>query len=357
VGKASPRELKVDVLFALPDWRGGLGVRDFARFGRQVEELGYDAVFIGEAGIDPFLPLALAAEHTERIHVGTSIAVAVARSPVATAQAAHDLHELSGGRFILGLGSQVRAHIERRYGVAWKDPVSRMRDYVLAVRAIWRAWDDGERLAYEGRYTSHTLMTPYFSPHPSEHGTPPIFVAALGPKMTEAAAQVGDGLMVHPMATEAFVRAVVAPALDAGLARSGRQRSSVEVARTIFVATGVGEAELQSARGGVRDRIGFYGATPAYQAVFALHGLDGLQRKLNERAREGRWSELSELVPDDVVDEFAVCGPMDEIGPRLLKRCGHFMDRLQLCAPVQPAPDAWLPVLDHIRGTRRATEA
>jgi probable F420-dependent oxidoreductase len=347
-------QLKVDVLFAPPDWREGFGVGDFARFGREVEALGYDAIFTGEAGIDPFLPLALAAEHTRRIQVGTSIAVAVARSPVVTAQVAHDLNELSGGRFILGLGSQVRAHIERRYGIPWRDPGARMRDYVLAVRAIWRAWDVGEHLAYEGPFTSHTLMTPYFSPRPSEHGTPPIFVAALGPKMTGVAGEVCDGLLLHPMATEAFVRDVVSPALDAGLARAGRQRSDIEVARTIFVGTGKNDAELQAARAGVRDRIGFYGATPAYKAVFAMHGLEGLQRRLNERAREGRWTELSELVPDDVVDDFAVCGPIEEIGPRLLDRSAHFMDRVRLYAPVQPAAEVWLPVLEHLRASTRA---
>jgi probable F420-dependent oxidoreductase len=232
-----------------------------------------------------------------------------------------------------------------------------MRDYILAVRAIWRAWDHGERLAYKGRFTSHTLMPPYFSPRPSELAPPPIFVAALGPNMTGVAGEVGDGLLLHPMATEAFVRDVVAPALDAGLARAGRQRSDVEVARTIFVAMGEGDAELQEAREGVRDRIGFYGATPAYKAVFATHGLEGLQRRLNERAREGRWAELSELVPDDVVDEFAVCGPIEEIGSLLLDRCAHFMDRVRLYAPVQPAPDVWLPVLEHLRGVTRAAPA
>jgi probable F420-dependent oxidoreductase len=291
------------------------------------------------------------------VQVGTSIAVAVARSPVATAQVAHDLHELSGGRFILGLGSQVRAHIERRYSVPWEDPALRMRDYVLAVRTIWRAWDQGERLAYEGQFTSHTLMPPYFSPRPSEHATSPIFVAALGPKMTGVTGEVGDGLLLHPMATEVFVRDVVAPALDAGLVRAGRQRSDVEVARTIFVATGEGDAEMREAREGVRDRIGFYGATAAYKAVFATNGLEGLQRRLNERARESRWAELSELVPDGVVDEFAVCGPIDEIGPRLLDRCGHFMDRVRLYAPVQPAPEVWLPVLDDLRGGTRTALA
>src|SRR5258707_8882813 len=254
------------------------GLADAAGFGRRAEEIGFDGIWATETASDPFLPLLLAADATERITVGTAIAVAFPRSPLHLAHTARDIHHYSKGRFVLGLGSQVRAHIERRYSAVYEPPVARMRELILAIRAIWASWQDGAPLDFRGEFYTHTLMTPFFAPGVSEYGTPPIFVAAVGPRMTEMAGEVADGVFVHGLTTEKYLREVAAPALEGGLAKAGRSRDAIDICRPMFLVTGTNDKECAAAAGWVRDKLAFYASTPTYKPILELHGWADLQR-------------------------------------------------------------------------------
>ena len=234
---------------------------------RRHEKAGYDGLWSSESAHDPFLPLLLAAEHTERMELGTAIAVAFARSPMQLAYTAHDLQAYSGGRFTLGLGSQVKPHIERRFWMPWSHPAPRMREFILALRAIWSAWNDGTKLGFRGDFYQHTLMTPFFSPPPAPGGAPKVFLAAVGEAMTAVAGEVADGLLAHAFCTERYLREVTLPAFGRGLASSGRARADVEVSLLAMIATGRTEEEMARAVAGTRAQIAFYGSTPAYRGV------------------------------------------------------------------------------------------
>ncbi|MEJ7585829.1 MAG: TIGR03617 family F420-dependent LLM class oxidoreductase, partial [Acidimicrobiales bacterium] len=233
----------------------------------EAEAAGYDGLWTAETSHDPFLPHMLIAEHTERISMGTGIAVAFARSPMTTATTAHDLQVLSKGRFLLGLGSQIKPHIERRFSMPWSHPAPRMREYVQAMRAVWAAWNDGEKLDFQGDFYQHTLMTPFFDPGPNPKGNPAIFLAGVGQKMTEVAGEVADGFLCHGFTTESYLREVTMPALERGLQRSGRGRSDLQLSFPAFVVTGSTEEEMTAAARGTREQIAFYGSTPAYVGV------------------------------------------------------------------------------------------
>ena len=237
-----------------------------------LERRGYDGCWTAEINHDPFLPLALAAEHTSRIQLGTSIAVAFARNPMTVAQIGWDLQEYSEGRLLLGLGSQIKPHIEKRFSMSWSKPVARMREFVLALHAIWECWRDGTRLAFDGEFYTHTLMTPMFVPQPHPHGHPKVFVAAVGDRMTEMCGEVADGLIAHAFSTQRYFREVTIPTLTRGIERAGRQRRDVEVASPLFVVTGRDEAELTQNAVATRKQIAFYASTPAYRGVLELHG-------------------------------------------------------------------------------------
>src|ERR1019366_4796383 len=244
---------------------------------KQAELVGYDGFWVPETGHDPFLPLVLAAEHTERIKLGTGIAVAFARNPMNLAVMANDLQTLSQGRFLLGLGSQIKPHIEKRFSMPWSHPAPRMRELILAIRAIWATWDTGEKLDFRGEFYTHTLMTPFFVPEKNPYGHPKILLAAVGELMTEVAGEVGDGLLVHGFSTERYIREVTLPALERGAAKAGKSRADLTVSYPGFVVTGATEADVAAAAQAVRQQIAFYGSTPAYRPVLELHGWGDLQ--------------------------------------------------------------------------------
>ena len=309
------------------------------------EAVGYDGLWSAETSHDPFLPLLVAAEHTERIELGTGIAVAFARSPMTLASTAWDLQSYSGGRFILGLGSQIKAHIEKRFSMPWSHPAARMREFVLAMRAIWANWQDGTPLRFEGEFYRHTLMTPFFNPGPLPSGPPKVFLAAVGEKMTEVAGEVCDGIILHGFTTERYVREVTLPALERGWDRAGKTRADFQLSGPLFVVTGTDEESMAKAATGTKQQIAFYGSTPAYRGVLELHGWGDLQPELNRLSKEGKWVEMGELVDDEVLDAFAVVGEPEAI-PGLLKgRYGDIVDRLSFYAPYQSDPERWSKVL------------
>lgn len=312
---------------------GGLMIADLASTparARALEQAGYDGVVSAEISNDPFLPLALAAEHTERIELMTSIAVAFARNPMTAAQVSHDLNAFSKGRMILGLGSQIRPHITRRFSMPWDRPASRMREFIQAMRAIWASWYEGKQLAFRGDFYTHTLMTPMFVPAELSYGPPRVFLAAVGPAMTQVAAECADGLIAHAFTTDKYLREVTLPAVSRGLEAAGRAREDFEISCPVFVVSGRTEEALAAARTATRAQIAFYGSTPAYRPVLACHGWGELQTELNALSKQGRWQEMGERIDDEVLHAFAVVGEPSEILPKLAVRCKGAIDRL-LC--------------------------
>ena len=312
---------------------------------REAEDVGYDGIWSAETSHDPFLPLALAAEHTDRIELGTGIAVAFARNPMTLAMMANDLQTMSEGRFLLGLGSQIKPHIEKRFSMPWSHPAPRMRELILAIRAIWASWSDGSRLAFRGEFYRHTLMTPMFDPGPNPFGNPRIFLAAVGERMTEVAGEVADGMLAHGFTTQRYLREVTLPALDRGLAASGRTRTDVEISFPGMVVTGMDDAGFEAATKAVRTQLAFYGSTPAYRPVLELHGWGDLQTELNTLSKRGAWEQMAELIDDDVLNTFAVIGPLDDIAGKVLERFGGLVDRFNFYAPYPMAPERWAEVL------------
>jgi probable F420-dependent oxidoreductase len=299
---------------------------------RLLEELGYAGLFTDENRHDPFLPLALAAEHTERVDLGSSIAVALSRSPMQVANVGHDLQGFAAGRAIIGLGPQIRPHIEKRFGATWSHPAARMREFVLACHAIWRCWNHGERLDFAGEFYRHTLMTPNFTPPPSPYGPPRIWLAAVGPRMTEAAGEVADGVLLHPFTTPRYVRDHTLPGLRRGMAVSGRD--AVAVSGRCFVVTDAASEDW------VRRRISFYGSTPGYRPVLEAHGWGAAQDELNALSKQGRWDDMAALVTEEMLETFAVIGSLEEIPHLVRHRWDGLYDRVGL-APAPEDPTTW----------------
>ncbi len=318
----------------------------------EIEALGLDGTFSFEGPHGPFLPLVLAAQATERLQLSTAIAVAFARNPMTVAQDAQDLQRISSGRFTLGLGSQIRPHIERRFSMPWSRPTERMREFVLAVRAIWRSWSDGQPLRFEGEFYRHTLMTPFFNPGPNPHGDPRIVLAGVGPAMVEVAGEVADGLLVHPFHTRDFLAASTLPAFERGLRVAGRPRADVEVTAQTMVCLGHDTASVEAARARARAQLAFYGSTPAYRGMLDHHGLGELQPRLRALTREGRWGDLAAEVPEALLDLVCVSGLPDEVGRRLAERNG-FADRTALVLYDEAGPDGLAALLS---AAREATE-
>jgi probable F420-dependent oxidoreductase len=311
----------------------------------EAEAAGYDGVWSAETSHDPFFPLLLAAEHSERLELGTGIAVAFPRSPMHLANIGWDLQAYSKGRFLLGLGSQIRAHIEKRFSATWSKPASRMRELILATRAIWGSWQEGTKLDFRGDFYSHTLMTPFFNPGPNPYGAPKVFLAAVGERMTEVAGEVCDGLLAHAFTTEAYMREVTLPALERGMAKAGKRRSEFEISCPTFVVTGTNEQEVAAADQGVRQQIAFYASTPAYKPVLEQHGWGELQPELNRLSKQGEWVHMGTLITDDVVDAFAVRGEPEDIPKLILARYGDVMDRVTFYTPYKSDPERWKAVL------------
>jgi probable F420-dependent oxidoreductase len=295
--------------------------------GRSAEEGGYDAALFPEIAHDPFLPVALAAQATERVELITGIAVAFARNPMSVAVTANDLHRLSGGRFVLGLGSQIKPHITKRFSMPWSHPAARMREYVMALRAIWASWEDGTPLDFRGDFYTHTLMTPMFDQGPSEHGPPKVFVAAVGPAMTRVAGEVADGLMAHGFTTPAYFRDVTMAHLADGLAAAGRSRADVEV--TVPLMMVVDGPDREKSLQATRMQLGFYGSTPAYRPVLEHHGWGDLGDELNRLSKAGDWVAMGEAIDDEVLETFAIVADRDDIAAAVRERFGGLVDRVQ----------------------------
>ena len=326
----------------------GIGL-DLTKAGTQAQELedaGYSGIWTAETNHDPFLPLVLAAEHTERVELGTSIAVAFARSPMTLANTGWDLQAYSGGRFVLGLGSQIKPHITKRFSMPWSHPAPRMRELVLAIRAIWAAWNDDAKLDFRGDFYSHTLMTPFFNPGRNPHGNPTVFLAGVGERMTEVAGEVCDGFICHGFTTERYLREVTIPALLRGRAKAGRSDlEGFEIVGPSFVVSGNDDEQLAAAAQGTREQIAFYGSTPAYRPVLDLHGWGGLQDDLNAMSKQGRWVEMADLVDDEILNTFAVVGEPERIAPELRRRYGDCIGRISLYTPYKSDPERWKRVL------------
>jgi probable F420-dependent oxidoreductase len=318
---------------------------------RRMEADGYDGAFTFEGPHDPFLPLMLAAEHSTRLELTTAIAVAFARSPMTIAATANDLQAVSNGRFVLGLGTQIKPHIEKRFSMPWSHPAPRLRELVLAVRAIWATWNERVPLDFRGEFYRHTLMTPFFDPGPNPNGPPRIALAGVGPLMTEVAGEVGDAFIVHPFSTAHYLQSTTIPALERGLATAGRARSDLEISFPVMIITGDTTEELDTARFAVMTQLAFYGSTPAYRPVLDSHGWGDLQPELQQRTRSGEWAAMAALIPDELVDQFAVSGQPEEIAARITTRYGGLVDRVAFNAPYPAPPELWARVLRGFRET------
>lgn len=305
---------------------------------RELEEIGYDRAFSFEAKHDPFVPLAVAAEHTERIQLGTAIAIAFARTPMTLANVAWDLQTITRGRFVLGLGSQIQPHVEQRFSMPWTQPVDRMREIVLGIRAIWDAWETGGPLSFRGEHYTHTRMIPAFDPGPNPYGRPPVFTAGVGPRMTEVAGEVADGFLVHPVNTRRSLLELTLPALERGARRVGRDPSALEVVCVTIVVTGRDEDELQRSREAVRQQLAFYGSTPAYRPVFELHGYGDLHPALKALARQGQWDAMGALIDDQLIETVAVVGEPHQIADLVRSRLAGISDHVSLVNNRAPDP-------------------
>lgn len=330
---------------------GGLGfnLSKAAQEAREAEEFGYDGIWVPETSRDPFLPLTIAAEHTETIDIGTSIAVAFARSPMTLANTAYDLNQFSKGRFILGLGSQIKPHITKRFSMEWSKPAARMREMVLALRAIWDSWMNDAKLDFRGDFYTHTLMTPFFNPGPHAYGIPRVFLAAVGPLMTEVAGETCDGFFCHGFTTERYLREVTLPALEAGRAKAGKSMEGFEICGPSFVITGNNEEELEKAKIGTRQQIAFYGSTPSYRPVLDLHGWGELQPELNALSKQGKWEEMGDLIDDDILNTFAVVGEPEQVAPELNSRYGDVISRISFYAPYASDRSRWQKVISELQ--------
>lgn len=318
---------------------------------RAHEQAGYDGCWTGEINHDAFLTMLLAAEHTSSIELGTSIAVAFARTPMTVAQSAWDLQVHSHGRFILGLGSQIQPHIEKRFSMPWSHPVRRMEEFIAGVREIWRCWHTGDRLDFDGEFYTHRLMTPMFTPEPSEFPDPKVYVAAVGEAMTEMCGRAADGVLVHAFTTRRYLDEVTMPALNRGLAKADRDRGDVAVASPVFVVTGRDEGEMAAAAAAHRKQIAFYASTPAYRRVLDLHGWGDLQPELRRLSLDGRWDAMADLIDDDILGAFAVVAPVDEVGAALAERCAGVIDRVMPGFGSGTTESVIAAVLDEVRGT------
>jgi probable F420-dependent oxidoreductase len=313
---------------------------------RAAEAAGFSAAWTAETQHNPFLPLPLVAEHTARLRFGTAIAVGFARSPVTLAHVGWDLAEQSGGRFILGLGTQVKAHVERRFGMPWPEsPAGKLRELVLAIRAVWNSWQTGERLNFRGEYFRLTLMTPFFSPAPIAHPRIPIFIAGVNTGLARLCGEVGDGFHVHPLHTPAYVRQVVRPAIASGAAKAGRALSEIEVAGSVFVVASKKEREF------VRQQISFYASTPSYRPVLEHHGWGAVGEQLSALAARGQWDAMPALVTDEMLNTIAIAAPLAELAAPLKERYTGLLDRITLYSPFIPGQNdaGWKQLAEQVQ--------
>jgi probable F420-dependent oxidoreductase len=309
---------------------------------RALEAEGYDGVWMGETRHDPFLQSLRALDSTERMAVGTSVAIAFARTPMTVANSAYDLARYGRGRFVLGLGSQIKAHVERRFSMPWGQPAARMREFVLALRAIWASWQDGVKLDFQGDFYNHTLMTPMFAPPPHPWGPPPVYLSGVGELMTKMAGEVADGFFLHAFTTARYVEEVTRPALLRGRAAAGKPAlDGFSVSGLSFVALGRDEFELAAAVAGVRKQVAFYASTPAYRPVLELHGWGEAQPELTALSKQGRWDDMAALVDDSMLAAFAVVGTPTAAGKAFATKLNPLVDRATAYAPYEIDPTIW----------------
>jgi probable F420-dependent oxidoreductase len=304
-----------------------------------IEALGFDGLATAETAHDPYLPLVLAAEHTEQLELMTSIAVAFPRSPMITAYTAWDLARYSDGRFLLGLGTQVKGHNERRFSVPWESPGPKLRDLILAIRAIWTAWQERTPLDYHGRFYDFSLMTPFFDPGPIEHPDVPIYIAGVNPYICRLAGELCDGFHVHPLHSPKYVNEVIKPAVAEGAAAAGRRGQDVVLASSCFVVTGDSDEQMAQAAQAVKQQISFYASTRTYAPVLAAHGWEDIVPQLNEHSRKGQWPEMADLISDEMLAEFAVIGRRNEVGDLLREKYTGVLDRIGIYMPFRPGSD------------------
>jgi probable F420-dependent oxidoreductase len=316
--------MKIDVAVMAPT------LRSVPYIAQTAEAIGFDCLWTSETQHDPFLPLALVAEHTSRMEFGTSIAVAFARSPTTLAHIAWDLSKASRGRFILGLGTQVKAHIERRFGMTWESPAPKLREMILAIRALWQAWQGDGKVNFRGEFYKITLMTPFFNPGPIDHPDIPIYIAGVNEQLCRVAGELCQGFHVHPFHTAEYIRQIVLPNIQRGAAKAGRTRADVQLASSIFVATNDQEREI------ARQQISFYASTPTYKAVLDVHGWGAVNEKLGALAARGKWDEMPSLITDEILNEVAIVAPREEVVARIKQKYAGLLDRVTFYTPFDP---------------------
>jgi probable F420-dependent oxidoreductase len=319
---------------------------------KRAEELGFDALWSMEAGNDCFLPLVLAAEHTRRIKLGPSVAIAFPRSPMAMAYTAWDLAALSEGRFILGLGTQVKGHIERRYGMKWEAPVPKLREYILSLKAIFQCWAEGGRkLSFQGKYYNFSLMTPFFAPRPHNYRIP-IYIAGVNQQILRLAGEYCDGLHAHPFTSAKYLREFLIPHVEEGLAKAGRTRRDFTISTSAFVIVGRNQEEIERAKAGVRQQIAFYASTRTYRVVLEMHGWGEIADRLNQLAAQGNWASMGDLISDEMLEVYAVTGTYDNIAERVQERFTGLLDRVTFYLPYRAAFDdaAWRSLCKQFNG-------
>jgi probable F420-dependent oxidoreductase len=321
---------------------------------RAAESLGFDGLWTSETKHDAFLPLAIAAGATEKIDLGTSIAVAFSRSPMEVAQTAWDLQNLSDGRFILGLGTQVKAHVKRRFSMPWDRPVTRLREYIGALRAIWDSFQTEGSLSFEGEFYRHTLMTPFFNPGPIENPEIPVYIAGVNTRLAALAGELCDGFHVHPFHSPEYVRQTVKPAIAEGAKESDRDPEEVELATSVFVVTGESNEEIGEQCEKIRTQISFYASTPTYRTVLEAHGWEEVGERLGKFARDKKWDQMPGLITNEMLDAFCVEAAPDEVGPALKERYEGLIDRVALYTPFVPGErdDFWRTMIESVHATR-----
>src|SRR5215217_8912738 len=328
----------------------GKYLKGIYRTARTAENLGFAGLWTNETKHDAFLPLAIAANETEEIELGTSVAIAFSRSPMEVAQTAWDLQNLSDGRVILGLGTQVKAHVQRRFSMPWDRPVARLREYTGALRAIWDSFQTEGALSFEGEFYRHTLMTPFFNPGPIEHPEIPIYIAGVNTGLAALAGEVCDGFHVHPFHSPEYVRRTVKPAIAEGAQKGGRETEAVDFATSVFVVTGEKAAEIEEQREKMRAQISFYASTPTYRTVLEAHGWEDVGEELGKLARDKKWDEMPKLITGEMLDAFCVEAAPEEVGPALEERYEGLIDRVALYTPFVPGErdDFWRATIESV---------
>lgn len=323
-------------------------LNDTPRISKMIDDAGFDGLWTAEAAHNPFLPLTLAAANTRRISLGTSIAVAFPRSPMVTAQLAWDLAAQSSGRFILGLGTQIKVHIVKRFSAQWDDkPVSQLRDYVASLRSIWQTFQEGGALRHRGDHYSFGVLPPFFNPGPIEHPNIPVYISGVGPGLCRLGGEIADGFHVHPFHTVDYLRDVIRPAIETGAEKAGRTLENVQLASAIFVVTGRNNDEIQRSSQEMKTQLAFYASTPSYRRVLELHGWGDMGEKLNRMTREGKWDEMWQEVPDEVLHAFAVVAPPDELPYKVRERYDGLLDRVAYYFPYDPDDESRQIVWEH----------